>query len=631
MVVKRLLDGRFQFIRVVSTKNYCKTYLMADRSDPNHAKCIVKHLQLPARNPVTLKFLVGLIKKKTQLLEELGQCPAIAPTLAAFQEGKDFYYVRPYIVGQSLQSEISGHEPRTEAEVRRLLEELLRALQSVQALGVVHQNIQPSNIIRREQDGRLVLVDFGLVQEAGSPMPPKLANGLAPEVDEVPVYLPHVHHRRYPHFNTDHFALGLIALQFATGLSAEALPRPHQKDFLAQVKLQLDECSALSEDLKATLLGMIMPQPEQPFQSAKDILARLSLSDSPEGEADSPTPREAPHRLLMPSRKQLWIGLGTLLALLALGIWGLRVPQRMQASWLSRQATQAKQSGQVDAAMDYLTQVIELSPNSGATLAQRSELHWEQGEAELALQDLTDAIQADPKSPNWYFQRGNLRFYLGDLQGAIADYTDALELDKTYVDAFINRGSARAERGDEQGAIEDYTAALTLEPGGDKQASAYLNRCLSQSNLGNHTQGLADCTAAINLRPNNSLAYENRGLVKRRLDDFQGSLQDFTIAIQISPGSAEPYYNRGLTRQDLGDLSGALEDFNQTVKLDPEHPFVHYDRGLIYAQRGDYEKAIADFEVTASTCLELGRLGCFEDAQYQIKQLQALDSENPSE
>lgn len=626
MVVKRLLNGRFQFIRVVSTKHYSKTYLMADHNDPTHPKCIVKHLQLPSRNPITLKFLAELLNKRVTMLRRLGENEGIADTLLAMQEGQDFYWVRPYITGQSLQVELISQQSKPERFVRDLLQELLTLLDFIQEQGIVHQNLQPSNIIRRN-DHRLVLVDFSLVHESDQPQSYASMNGKAPDPLDPSVYLPPMKHRRFSRFNADHFAVGMIALQYATGLATEALPHVNQPDFLEQVKLQLDECSTLNDPLKQVLMGMVRPQPEKQFHRAKDILALLSGASLPtEGGVASRAEADTAGKSSPASKHFLGLGLAVLTLLLGLGLWGFRIPTKLQAAWLNRQAQTAEKAGETDAALDYLTQIIQLQPHQGEALAQRSEIRWQQGNSELALKDLTDAIQAEPESPIWPFKRGNLRFRLGDLQGAISDYTNALELDPGYGDAYVNRGSARAERGDESGAIEDYTAAIKRLQEPEKLASAHLNRCLSQSNLNHQTEALADCTEAINLRPNNSLAYENRGLVKRRLNDLQGALQDFTIAIQIAPDSAEPFYNRGLTRQELGDTAGALQDFNQTVALNPDHPFVHYDRGLIYAQQGERQKAIADLKIAASTCLELGRLGCFNDAQYQLQQLQAPDS-----
>ncbi|NMF82551.1 tetratricopeptide repeat protein [Nodosilinea sp. P-1105] len=650
MAVKRLIDGRFQFNRVLSTKSYSKTYLMTDHGHPDKPKCIVKHLQLPVDNPITLKFLNDLLGKRVKLLKRMGDHGAIAKNIAVIQEDNDFYWVRDFIPGHSLQAELAEDKPRPEVAVQAFLAETLGILTLIQKHGVVHQNLHPSNLIRHKGGGHLVIVDFSLIHETETPKPIDGANGSSPTLEDSAAYLPQLQSRDYPRFAADHFALGIMALKLATGLSTEALPQLHQADFLAQVKLQLDECSTLGEGLKTILLKMVSPNPAMQFQQAKDIVAALSgLVDLPAPAAagtvthpdhslDKDVSGTATHDLTAPHplaqslsprwlTPKLGIGLGLALALLGVGIWGLGLPQRLATRRQLAQAEQAYQAGRTADAISHLDQLLQRSPNHGEALARRSSLFLENGQSDKALQDLTNAIEANPNVPLWHYQRGNLRLRIGDFQGAIADYTHALELDETYSDAYINRGNARAELGDEAGAIQDYTAALGTTQEAEVQADAYLNRCLSKSNLGDHKAALDDCVAAVNLRPNNSLAYENRGLVKRRLNDYQGAIQDFTIAIQMSSSSAEPYYNRGLARQDLGDFLGAMDDFTQAINLNPDHPFAYYDRGLLYAEMGEIDQAIADLEIGARVCLDVSRTGCFDDAQYQLQKLRQLDSD----
>ncbi|PZO42274.1 MAG: hypothetical protein DCF17_09095 [Shackletoniella antarctica] len=654
MVVKRLIDGRFQFIRVVSTKAYTKTYLMTDHSDAAKAKCIVKHLQLPAHNAITLKFLNNLLAKRVNLLKRMGNHDAIARNLAAVQEGQDFYWVRDYVRGNPLLAELAEGKPRAAAEVRAFLIEGLEALDLIQRHGIAHQNLHPNNLIRHRDRGHLVLVDFGLIQDTGTPEPVSETNGKSISPSTESAYLPQINHRQYTRFArfaADHFALGMIAVQMATGLSNEAIPRLSQDDFLAQVNLQLDECSSLGDALKDVLLRMVSPQAESQFQQAKDILLAIpDLEPAPASitaaAAASPLPQEngvmeSAQQQLADSaaqlkttralhRSNLWLGAGAATALLvaAVVVW-LRIPQTMKVNNLLQEAETAKQMGQNNDSLNYLNQVLELRPRNRDALAERSTLLWENGQSEEALQDLTNAIEAHPDRPDTYYQRGNLRFQLGDLQGAIADYGEALQLKDTYTDAYVNRGNARAELGDEAGAIQDYTAAINVASNPESKADAFLNRCLSLSNLGDHATALSDCTEAVNLRPNNRLAYENRGLVKRRLNDFQGAIQDFSISIQIDASSPEPYYNRGLTRQELGDFAGAMNDFNQTIELNSNHPFAYYDRGLLYAELGNIDSAIADLETVASACLDVSRLGCFDDAQYQLERLRAAQGGEP--
>lgn len=666
MVVKRLLDGRFQFIRAVSTKHYTKTYLMLDQSDPAKGRCIVKRLSLPTADPVTFRFIHDLLDKRIQALQGLPEDSHLEQKKALVWEGDELYWIRGYIPGHGFQQELSTHQAQPEPQVRKFLIEVLTTLNKIQQQGVVHQNLHPNNLIRHQVEGHLVLVDFGLVQElhadqhrqsghGGEADPPGKQTGGNGSYTAWPG-------RDGPSaFHPDHFAVGLMALQLATGLAREALPAAHQTDFSDQIKLQLDECSSLGEELKTTLLRMICPGAGAPFLRAKDILARLALPErSPQDQAKPARPSSPPSKppdgplsvpldltnpdldqalasnlaageqlqrrrgpagigrrpLAKPAVMVVGLGLGMLV------LWlGLQLPQRWRSTQLSQRAEQATQAGELESAMTYLGQLLQTSPRHTEALVQRSALWLKKGNPEKALQDLNQAIDIEPGSARLVFQRGNLRFDLGDLEGAIADYTQALDLNPNYSDAYLNRGNARADLGDESGAVEDYTTVLRIADSASVKALAYLNRCLSQSNLGNQAAALEDCSAALNLQPGNAMAYGNRGLAKRRLDDLKGAIQDFTIAIQINPGNPEPYYNRGLTRQSLGDLGGAMADFNQTIKLNPNHPFAYYDRGILHGARGDTDLAIADLERVARTCLDLGRTGCFEDAQYQIRQL----------
>ena len=612
---------------------------MTDSSDPAKSKCIVKHLQLPTRNPVTLKFLNELLDKRAKILQRLGDHPALPKHLACIQEGADFYWVRSFIPGKPLQADMAVNQPRSEPAVRQLITEVLSCLEVLQHHGVVHQNLHPNNLIRHQNDEHLVLVDYSLAQEGYQSRTDSHENGNGVGNDpfgRTPLpYLPQVAYQHYPRFNADHFALGMIALQAATGLKEEALPRFQQPDFCEQFKLQMNECSTLSSETKHVLLGLVSHQPANEFATAKAILAQLAFTPVKIAKKQPTVAHETKNNKVdrqptgakaMPATKRSsafnrwWIALAAVPLLLLAGGIGFRVPQRIEVARLSRQAEEAERTGQVEEAIGYLDKILARQPDRANALAKRSFLFWDNGDSDRALENITAAIQAQP-NPQWYFKRGNMRLHVGDHQGAIEDYTEAIRLKEDFSDAYVNRGNARAERGEEEGAVQDYTAALAFAEDPQVRAFAYLNRCLSLSNLQDDAEAIADCTEAINIQPNNSLAYENRGLVKRRLGDLQGALQDFTIAIQIDPSSPEPYYNRALTRQQLGDVDGAMEDFNQTVALNPDHPFAYYDRGLLHTELGQTTQAIADFERVATVCLEVGRVGCFEDAQYQLSEL----------
>ena len=627
--VNKLLGGRYQPIRVIGSSQLGKTYLMADTHYPDFPKCIVKHLELPGRNPTTLKFISKFLKRKVGVLEKLGEHSQIPEIFDYFEEGRNFFIIQEYIPGHSLATELIPGKPWLEADVVDLLREILEILEFAQAYGVVHCRIKPSNIIRRQTDGKLVLTDFGIAKEVNSQIMKAGGQLETAYPTDTSVYLPPEQLNGQSHFSNDFYALGILAIQALTGLAPADLPTAKQisqsktKPIAWQGKVRGN--SRLVEVINKT----ICPDPSRRYQRASDLLADLqdivlhcpqsALSTLPSEDKKTDPKSLFRFSVSRPFVLASLVGVGILAALI--GIYRFQLPQSLWAYYLLNQADNYKQAGKEAQAIAYYNRVIQFSPNHSEAYAGRGDLHFKQGNSEQALADLTEAIKLKSDNSSNYYQRGNIRVHLGDLQGAIEDYTHSIQLEPNLAKAYINRGSARADWGDDQGAVEDYTKAIELNPEQSELAAAYLNRCLSYSNLKDNSTALKDCAQAINLRPSHSLAYQNRGLVRRRVGDPQGAIQDFNIAIHIAPNSPDPYYSRGLARHELGDYEGAIEDYNRALQLNSEHPFFYYDRGIAYAELGKQQAAIQDLEQAAKHCLNIGRVGCYKDAQFELGRL----------
>ncbi len=72
------------------------------------------------------------------------------------------YLVMEYIEGGTLASRIAAGQAG-DIDPRRLAEELLGALASIHAVGVVHRDVKPSNVLL-DRDGHSRLTDFGIAQ-----------------------------------------------------------------------------------------------------------------------------------------------------------------------------------------------------------------------------------------------------------------------------------------------------------------------------------------------------------------------------------------------------------------------------------------------------------------------------------
>ncbi|MFH8767914.1 protein kinase [Streptomyces sp. NPDC017958] len=80
---------------------------------------------------------------------------------------------RPYIVmelidGGSLADRIAGGGPVAAAEAARIAIDLLSALRTAHAAGVLHRDIKPANVLIESDTDRVVLTDFGIAQVAGA-------------------------------------------------------------------------------------------------------------------------------------------------------------------------------------------------------------------------------------------------------------------------------------------------------------------------------------------------------------------------------------------------------------------------------------------------------------------------------
>nr|WP_316641830.1 cache domain-containing protein [uncultured Roseateles sp.] len=92
--------------------------------------------------------------------------PNIVRVARFFEAHDTAYMVLEYEKGASLKSWWPQHSEIGEKGLARLLQPLLDGLAVVHAAGFLHRDIKPDNIQLRQEDGRLVLLDFGSAGQA---------------------------------------------------------------------------------------------------------------------------------------------------------------------------------------------------------------------------------------------------------------------------------------------------------------------------------------------------------------------------------------------------------------------------------------------------------------------------------
>jgi serine/threonine-protein kinase len=624
--VSKLLDGRYQVVSILGTGSLGNTYLVQDIRVPEHPERVIRHLQLPVGTPRVFSIFLEQLKRRAESLNRLNQNPQTPEFLGHFEQGNNFYVVEEYIPGDSLADYLNSAAPLPEAEVIRLMQEILQILVSIHGQGLIHRCIKPTNLIRHQQDGHLVLVGLDVFKEISAQVARATGNPLPCTQNGAAAYVSPEQSQQKIQFSTDIYSTGMIGIQAISGQKPGRLAELLHPCQNGSALTNWQQGTRVSPPLAAILNRMIHPDVQQRYKQATDVLddlRKLQTRLTTPAEA-SIQPSTECSRFSPPAWAARGAGVGLLLLTLGGGLVALvqaQVPQRLMSQRLVNQAEELTET-QPEQAIARYDRAIAVVPTAEAYLG-RALAHQQAGDLSAAMADLSQAIDLEPENPIIYYQQGNLRYDLGDRQGALADYTNALRYNSGLVNAYINRGTVRAELGDEAGAVSDYTEAIQRNP---NLMEAYLNRCLSRSNLGDNASAIDDCTMAINLQPNSLLAYQNRGLVRRRLGDPAGAIDDFNIAIRLDPEDADPYYNRGLARLEMGDVAGAIADFTATIDRDPEHFLAYYDRGVMRSDQGDLPGALADLQQSAQLCLEQGLEGCYEDAQYELQRI--LQSRN---
>lgn len=203
--------------------------------------------------------------------------PGIVRVYEVFEEHGTAYLVMERLSGRTLVDVLRArNEPFTEAEVVDVAARVAAALRPVHAAGVLHRDVNPSNVMLTEH-GRIVVIDFGLARDfdQGQTM------GMTRMV--TPGYAPLEQYRGEGRFGptTDIYGLAATCYRLATGRVPVAaverdaggdLPSPHRVN------------PAISKQVSDAILDGLELEPAHRPQDLDAFLARLGvrwLPDSP--------------------------------------------------------------------------------------------------------------------------------------------------------------------------------------------------------------------------------------------------------------------------------------------------------------------------------------------------------------
>lgn len=159
-----LLRGRYRVIQTLGQGGFGRTYLALDE-DRLKARSVIKQFSPQFHGTKSLDKAIEMFAQEAMRLHELGEHPQIPTLLAYFEHNQRLYLVQEFVEGQNLAQELQRQGLFNEQKIRELLLGVLPVLKFIHDRQVIHRDITPTNIMRRQNDGRLMLIDFGVSKQ----------------------------------------------------------------------------------------------------------------------------------------------------------------------------------------------------------------------------------------------------------------------------------------------------------------------------------------------------------------------------------------------------------------------------------------------------------------------------------
>ncbi|WP_341731865.1 protein kinase [Microcoleus sp. EPA2] len=302
-----LLNNRYQVLKSIGSGGFGETFLAEDTQMPSGRRCVVKKLHPVSHHPQIYPLIKERFQREAAILEDLGSHSDRIPTLYAyFEENNDFYLVQELIEGMTLTDIIQSQSSFSESYVRDFLVNFLPILDYVHQKRIIHRDIKPDNIIIRQSDQKPVLIDFGAVKEA---IATTMSSSGSPQTSiaiGTRGFMSSEQAAGRPVYSSDLFATGLTAIYLLTGkqpqdietnnYTGEILWKQYAPQVSPTLAIILDKAiSAHSCDRYATAQEML--QALQSKTSQVHQIIRPTIADIPENIQQPTVISVAPSKL----------------------------------------------------------------------------------------------------------------------------------------------------------------------------------------------------------------------------------------------------------------------------------------------------------------------------------------------
>ncbi|HEY9710301.1 MAG TPA: serine/threonine-protein kinase, partial [Oculatellaceae cyanobacterium] len=297
-----ILQNRYHLISVLGQGGFGRTYLAEDQGRFDEP-CALKELIPPETQTYALDKSKELFQREAETLYKIKH-PQVPEFRANFEQDGRLFLVQDYVEGKTYRDLLNERKAETviqssnpnvpseaannsgvfsETQIKQLLQQLLPVLDHIHSKGIIHRDITPDNIIRRNTDGMPVLIDFGVVKELATRFQSPNSSAPITTVGKIG-YAPSEQiqtGRAYP--SSDLYSLAATAVVLLTGTEPQELLDNNQNWIWRQ-------WVSVSDEFAQVLNRMLSQRPGDRYQSAREVLQAIESPTASPQQQLIPTP-----------------------------------------------------------------------------------------------------------------------------------------------------------------------------------------------------------------------------------------------------------------------------------------------------------------------------------------------------
>jgi serine/threonine protein kinase/serine/threonine protein phosphatase PrpC len=267
LLPEAVIAGRYRIETLIGMGGMGAVYRVSDTFEIEQVA--LKILSL-ANSAMDLDTAVERFRREARYAHQLVH-KNIVPVLNFGQDGQLLYLVMPLVTGGTLKDLLKSEIQLPIPQAQRYLNDLAEAIDAIHThpQQIVHRDIKPSNLLIHQDDGRLVVADFGIAR-AMQQEKPLTQRGWSVGTEH---YVAPEQEQGKAEPASDIYSMGVVAYQMFTGLlpfqavvrnRAAKLPTPSELN------------SSLPSAVDTVILRAMDIDPDKRYQSGQDFAEALN-------------------------------------------------------------------------------------------------------------------------------------------------------------------------------------------------------------------------------------------------------------------------------------------------------------------------------------------------------------------